>query len=85
MATLPNKVAITMNTQIQKGLRVSQRPATEKWLGVKLMGVAGAGSFAGNPLEQSGHHDEHAKSERLESEPKARDRKMARGEVDARR
>ena len=34
---------------------------------VKLMGITSAGKFVGNPLEQKGHSDEHANSERLES------------------
>ena len=42
---------------------------------VKLMGVASAGRFVGNPLEQSGHKDEHTKSDRLKSKRKARNRK----------
>ena len=41
------------------------------------MGVASACRFVGSPLEQHGHNNEHANSERLGSEPNACNRKVS--------
>ena len=44
---------------------------------LRLVGIAFAGRFVDNRLEQNGRNDEHRNSERLENKRKACNRKMA--------